>query len=194
MISSNKRIVGVISVGFLRVKSNVESISGLLFLEMYMILLLFSWIFIPMLSVILCLLYVKVLLYEELSSVRRSAMGVWYFIGKQHLPLWEFLHKFSLQALSFFLFFFLVEAYLIVSVVLLGRCCWGTEWSLTCPQSHSKSVTEPRIGYYHQIQHQGLFLSFVCGYLHFHDAVIFFFFPKIGILDSKFEGLYNLHW
>ena len=42
MISSNKRIVGMISVGFLRVKSNVESISGLLFLEMYMILLLFS--------------------------------------------------------------------------------------------------------------------------------------------------------
>ena len=106
MISSNKRIVGMISVGFLRVKSNVESISGLLFLEMYMILLLFSWIFIAMLSVILCLLYVKVLLYEELSSVRRSAMGVWCFIGKQHLPLWEFLHKFSLQALSFFFFFF----------------------------------------------------------------------------------------
>lgn len=57
-----------------------------------------------MLSVILCLLYVKILLYEELSSVRGSAMGVWFFIGKQHLPLWEFLHKFSLQALSFFFF------------------------------------------------------------------------------------------
>ena len=47
----------------------------------------------------------KVLLCEELSSVRGSAMGVWCFIGKQHLPLWEFLPKFSLQALSFFFFF-----------------------------------------------------------------------------------------
>ena len=115
---------------FWRVKSHDQSIFGILFLEMYMILLLFSWIFIPTLNVILCLLYVKVLLCEELSSVRGSAMGVWCFIGKQHLPLWEFLPKFSLQALSFF--FFLVETHLIVSVVLVGRSCWGMEWSLTC--------------------------------------------------------------